>query len=72
MCSVTHLDGSTELLPPKGATTIVRKGDRVVVQPAGSGGYGAPHERPREDVLADLANGYISEESARTLYGQDC
>jgi N-methylhydantoinase B len=72
LCSVTHLDGSKELLPPKGATTIVRKGDRVVVQPAGSGGYGAPHKRPREEVLADVANGYITKESARNLYGQDC
>jgi N-methylhydantoinase B len=70
LCSVTHPDGSTELLPPKGATAVVRKGDRVVVQPAGSGGYGDPHERPAEDVMADLANGYISEASARNLYGQ--
>ncbi len=69
LCSVTHPDGSTELLPPKGATAVVRKGDRVVVQPAGSGGYGDPHERPAEDVMADLANGYISEASARNLYG---
>ena len=69
LCSVTHPDGSTELLPPKGATAVVRKGDRVVVQPAGSGGYGDPNERPAEDVMADLANGYISEASARNLYG---
>ena len=70
LCSVTHPDGSTELMPPKGATAVVRKGDRVVVQPAGSGGYGDPRERPAEDVMADLANGYISEASARNQYGQ--
>lgn len=70
LCSVTHPDGSTELLPPKGATAVVRKGDRVVIQPAGSGGYGDPHERPAEDVMADVANGYISESSARTQYGR--
>ena len=70
LCSVTHPDGSTELLPPKGATAVVRKGDRVVVQPAGSGGYGDPRERPQEDVMADLANGYISVDSARNQYGR--
>jgi len=70
LCSVTHPDGSTELLPPKGATAVVRQGDRVVVQPAGSGGYGDPRQRPAEDVMADLANGYISEASARNQYGR--
>lgn len=70
LCSVTHPDGTTELLPPKGATAVVRKGDRVVVQPAGSGGYGDPHERPAQDVMDDLANGYISEISARQQYGR--
>ncbi|MFZ9664440.1 MAG: hydantoinase B/oxoprolinase family protein [Limnohabitans sp.] len=70
LCSVTHPDGSTELLPPKGATAVVRQGDRVVVQPAGSGGYGDPRQRPAEDVMADLANGYISEASARNHYGR--
>jgi len=70
LCSVTHPDGSTELLPPKGATAVVRQGDRVVVQPAGSGGYGDPRQRPAEDVMADLANGYTSEASARNQYGR--
>ncbi len=70
LCSVTHPDGSTELLPPKGATAVVRQGDRVVVQPAGSGGYGDPRQRPAEDVMADLANGYISEASVRNQYGR--
>ena len=70
LCSVTHPDGSTELLAPKGATAVVRKGDRVVVQPAGSGGYGDPRERPAADVAQDLANGYISEAAARNQYGR--
>jgi N-methylhydantoinase B len=70
LCSVTHPDGSTDVLPPKGATAVVRKGDRVVVQPAGSGGYGDPRERPAQDVMDDLANGYISEASVRQHYGR--
>jgi N-methylhydantoinase B len=70
LCSVTHPDGSTDVLPPKGATAVVRKGDRVVVQPAGSGGYGDPRERPAKDVMDDLANGYISEASVHQHYGR--
>ncbi len=43
----------------------------VTVQMAfpGGGGYGPPGERDREAVRRDLARGYISEETARGLYG---
>jgi N-methylhydantoinase B len=40
----------------------------VIVQPAGSGGYGDPLDRERERVVGDIADGYISAEAARRLY----
>jgi N-methylhydantoinase B len=30
---------------------------------------GRPHERPVEEVLEDVWNGYISKETARKIYG---
>jgi len=68
LCTVTRADGSEQRVPAKGGQTVVYRGDRVVVQPAGSGGYGDPLERERERVVADVADGYISEEAARRLY----
>jgi len=68
LCTVTRADGDEQRVPAKGGQTVVYRGDRVVVQPAGSGGYGDPLRRERERVLADVADGYISEDAARQLY----
>jgi N-methylhydantoinase B len=69
LCTVTDPEGKSTSLPPKGATAIVRKGDRVALSPAGSGGYGSAAERSREAVVSDLLDGYISRESAVRDYG---
>jgi N-methylhydantoinase B len=68
LCSVRKPDGSVAKVAAKGGQTVVHRGERVVVQPAGSGGYGDPLERERERVLADVADGYISSEAARQIY----
>lgn len=70
-CRVIEADGTSKRLPPKGATAIVHRGDRVVVQPAGSGGYGDPKSRPANAVLSDVLDGYVSAAAARALYGAD-
>ncbi len=58
-----------DTLPSKGTHVVVRQGDRVMIQPAGSGGYGDPLERPAESVLDDVVNGYVTARSAHQLYG---
>jgi len=68
LCRVEKPDGTAFTVAAKGGQTVVRRGERVIVQPAGSGGYGDPLERERERVLGDVADGYISAESARLLY----
>ena len=68
LCTVKRADGSEQRVPAKGGQTVVHRGDRVVVQPAGSGGYGDPLEREHERVLADVADGYVSADAARRLY----
>jgi N-methylhydantoinase B len=44
-------------------------GDTVTLRLPGGGGYGKPRERPREDVLRDIAEGYTSPAAARKAYG---
>lgn len=68
LCSVEKPDGTATVVAAKGGQTVVRRGERVIVQPAGSGGYGDPLERERERVLGDIADGYISADAARRLY----
>lgn len=48
---------------------LVRPGDRVVFKMGGGGGYGDPLERSLEMVRQDVAEGGVSREAARLLYG---
>jgi N-methylhydantoinase B len=68
-CKIVSPDGNIQTMPSKGATAIVHRGDRVMLAPAGSGGYGDPKKRLAEDVKNDLLDGYITEQAARLLYG---
>jgi N-methylhydantoinase B len=43
-------------------------GDVLRIEQSGAGGYGDPCERPVEDVLRDIRDGYVTIEAARTLY----
>ena len=43
----------------------------MLIDSAGGGGYGAPAERERELVLADVRAGFVTTDSARSLYGVD-
>ncbi len=52
----------------KGTEIQLHKGDVVHFSTAGGGGYGKPSERPRKDVANDLAQGYISPETAKKYY----
>ena len=49
----------TRMLP---AGTVVR------LEQTGGGGYGDPAQRPRELVLRDIADGYVSPEMAAAQY----
>jgi N-methylhydantoinase B len=47
----------------------LQKGDICRVQYAGGGACGKPFERNVHRVLEDVRNGYISSETARSVYG---
>ena len=59
--------GERETVPSKLVTRLF-KGDRVVIETAGGGGFGAPGKRNRDSVGADVANGKTSKEAAKTTY----
>lgn len=54
-----HAKGRIEVAP----------GARITVTEAGGAGFGNPKERDREAVAFDVANGFVSREAARQIYG---
>ena len=66
---IRRAGGGEDVIPSKIATTL-HKGDRLVIETAGGGGYGDPQGRPAEQVREDVRNGKVSEEAARSVYGQ--
>ncbi|SDO34543.1 N-methylhydantoinase B, partial [Lutimaribacter pacificus] len=65
-----------ELIKPDGTRKVLRKddlplahGDIFWLISGGGGGHGDPKDRDIKAVLSDLADGYISRESARNDYG---
>jgi N-methylhydantoinase B len=63
---IRRADGSEQVIPSK-ALTVLNRGDRVVVETPGGGGYGDP--RRRAAVAEDIANGKVSASAARAAYG---
>ena len=61
-------EGTSIPLPSKGNTTL-RKGDRLIIETAGGGGFGPPAKRDRGLVARDVAEGLISREEAARIYG---
>ncbi|MPZ26446.1 MAG: hydantoinase B/oxoprolinase family protein [Micromonosporaceae bacterium] len=51
------------------ARTQVVPGDRCTVQTAGGGGHGDPTAREPAAVRRDVADGYVSRQAARDVYG---
>jgi N-methylhydantoinase B/oxoprolinase/acetone carboxylase alpha subunit len=55
--------------PSKFSNIAARVGDVLAVTQGGGGGYGDPLERDPHLVAADVVDGYVSPEHARTDYG---
>jgi N-methylhydantoinase B len=63
-----HRAGSEPMVVLKGQFPL-QAGDRVLLFTAGGGGYGDPRLRPRDKVLDDVREGYISMSAAVSDYG---
>ncbi len=53
----------------KGDGFELAAGDWVQVRTPGGGGYGDPHDRPRELLERDLERGYFERKTAKSDYG---
>lgn len=65
---VRRASGEEEVIKSKVVMTLFR-GDRVIVQTPGGGGYGDPKSRDPKSVCLDVADGRISVELAQSQYG---
>lgn len=60
--------GDEEAMRSKASGRKLRSGDVVRYTGASSGGYGQPHERDPQQVLADWLDGFIDLDTARDIY----
>jgi N-methylhydantoinase B len=56
-------------LAPLSDGTVLRRGDILLLETGGGGGRGHPFERPAEQVLQDVRDGFVSMAAARRHYG---
>jgi N-methylhydantoinase B len=54
-------------LPPN-INKRLKKGDILIAEFSGGGGYGPPSQRKREYVIRDIEEGEISKTKAQTVY----
>lgn len=66
--TVLNPEGEAQLLHSKEIKPL-RRGDVLSIQLSGGGGFGNPRERDPAAVLRDVADGYVSLEAAREIYG---
>lgn len=57
------------VLRPLSDGNRLRHGDVLRLETGGGGGHGPPHERPAEQVVRDVQDGFTSMERAREAYG---
>jgi N-methylhydantoinase B len=55
--------------PSKFSNITVRQGDIIRIVSSGGGGYGDPLIRPKDKVLDDVLDRYVSVEKANSVYG---
>lgn len=66
--TIYRADGRVEEIRSKTVTTVSR-GDRLLVETAGGGGFGQPGSRSPDSVLADVRNHKVSATAAVEKYG---
>lgn len=67
----TFVEEFGTMSPSKFSGVTLRAGDQVRILMPGGGGYGDPTRRDRALVRRDVEEGFVSERSARTVYGLD-
>jgi N-methylhydantoinase B len=63
-----YRNGTAETIGPQTYFNL-NQGDEVLIFETGGGGYGDPIKRDRQRLADDIADGLISHEQARAVYG---
>ena len=66
---VIRADGTRRGVRRRHRRSRSNEGDVIRIHTGNGGGYGDPRRRPRELVLDDLRNGFVTAERARAVYG---
>jgi N-methylhydantoinase B/oxoprolinase/acetone carboxylase alpha subunit len=64
----TFVEAFGTVSPSKFANVLLRRGDQVMIESAGGGGYGPATEREPSLVLKDVVQGFVSDHAARANY----
>ena len=65
---VVRTDGSVQRFAVVTGLSV-NEGDVIRIHTGSGGGFGDPRRRPRELVLEDLRNGFVTQERAAEVYG---
>jgi N-methylhydantoinase B/oxoprolinase/acetone carboxylase alpha subunit len=65
----TFVEAFGVLSPSKFSGIRLQPGDQVRLVMPGGGGYGDPRQRDRTAIARDIAEGFVSDERARSDYG---
>jgi N-methylhydantoinase B len=68
---VVRVGTDREFETPASARVDMHAGERFLLQSAGGGGYGDPHQRDRDALKRDIAEGYVTKDGAVKDYGQN-
>ena len=61
-------DGKTNREVPKATRVPIKKGNKILLQCGGGGGYGDPKERDHNKIIDDVKQGYLSKEYVNKYY----
>ena len=61
-------DGKTNREVPKATRVPIKKGNKILLQCGGGGGYGDPKERDHSKIIDDVKQGYLSKEYVNKYY----
>ena len=69
VATIYRADGRVETIASKTVTSVSR-GDRLLVETAGGGGFGDPRERASQALADDLSNRKVTPQSAQQTYSR--
>ena len=69
--SFTIIRNGKKINLPANSNTKLKKGDLLIAEMSGGGGYGSPKERRKDLIIRDLREEKISSQKAQKVYGID-